>query len=252
MSTDLLSIGMNFERWQDAVEAAIATEQLQVKGEVRGGQLVQFTDASGAQINILAVEPFATFAGFSSVSRAFADVTMLNDVLALCEISDAAGNEIAAVTANLSQGPLLVDEGRLEFQPISFTALGMDIQLYSDAVSYENATGGVLGMAFSESAQLVDIGSGAKELNASLDFSAQVLEAEYRRNALTGCRFIHATVDGLFPFDVCIPDTISAELPAPGSVIVGRAVLAANLLAYSGGGGCGGSCACGSGGCGGH
>ena len=86
MSADLQSIGLGFDRWQDAVEAAIATNQLVVAGEIRGGQLIQFTDASGAQINILAVEPFATFAGFESVTQTFAHVSMVNDVLALCEI----------------------------------------------------------------------------------------------------------------------------------------------------------------------
>lgn len=49
-STDLFSIGLGFERWQDAVEAAIASNQLEVVGEVRGGQLIQYSDASGAQL----------------------------------------------------------------------------------------------------------------------------------------------------------------------------------------------------------
>lgn len=46
MSTDLKSIGLGFDRWQDAVEAAIATNELVVAGEIRGGQLIQFADAS--------------------------------------------------------------------------------------------------------------------------------------------------------------------------------------------------------------
>ena len=55
ISNDLAAIGLNFEKWQDAVEAAIATDRLAVTGEVRGGQLIQYADPSGAQLNILAV-----------------------------------------------------------------------------------------------------------------------------------------------------------------------------------------------------
>ena len=51
-NTEMQAIGLNFERWQDAVEAAIASDRLAVTGEVRGGQLIQFTDPSGAQLNI--------------------------------------------------------------------------------------------------------------------------------------------------------------------------------------------------------
>ena len=40
MSNDLLAIGMGFQKWQDAVEAAINTNNLAVSGEVRGGQLI--------------------------------------------------------------------------------------------------------------------------------------------------------------------------------------------------------------------
>ena len=38
-NTEMQAIGLDFERWQDAVEAAIATDRLAVTGEVRGGQL---------------------------------------------------------------------------------------------------------------------------------------------------------------------------------------------------------------------
>ena len=40
-NTEMQAIGLNFERWQDAVEAAIASDRLAVTGEVRGGQLIQ-------------------------------------------------------------------------------------------------------------------------------------------------------------------------------------------------------------------
>ena len=50
-----MALGMKFDKWQDAVEAAISTNKLSVTGEVRGGQLIQYADSSGAQINILAV-----------------------------------------------------------------------------------------------------------------------------------------------------------------------------------------------------
>lgn len=249
MSTDLKSIGLGFDRWQDAVEAAIATNELVVAGEIRGGQLIQFADASGAQINILAVEPYAAFAGFESVTQTFAHVSMVNDVLAFLEILDSFGTVLTSVTVNLSQGPLLVDQPTQEWQQVGVTALGIDTNVYPDAETYEAATGEVLGLLVSEGAQVVAAGSGAAAPDASASFSARVLDAEYRHNQLTGQRFIHATVDGAFPFDVCLPD--GDEVPAKGSVIAGTAMLTAAVLSpLSTGGGCGG---CGSScGCGGH
>lgn len=247
MSTDLKSIGLGFDRWQDAVEAAIATNELVVAGEIRGGQLIQFADASGAQINILAVEPYAAFAGFESVTQTFAHVSMVNDVLAFLEILDSFGTVLTSVTVNLSQGPLLVDQPTQEWQQVGVTALGIDTNVYPDAETYEAATGEVLGLLVSEGAQVVATGSGAAAPDASASFSARVLDAEYRHNQLTGQRFIHATVDGAFPFDVCLPD--GDEVPAKGSVIAGTAMLTAAVLSplSTGGGcgGCGGSCGCG-------
>lgn len=248
MSTDLKSIGLGFDRWQDAVEAAIATNQLVVTGETRGGQLIQYTDASGAQINILAVEPFATFAGFESITQTFAHISMVNDVLAFCEIVDPNGTVLTSITCNLSQGPLLVDEPTQSWQQVGVTALALDVQTYESPEAYESATGEILGLLVSEGAQLVAAGSGAAVPDASATFSARVLEAEYRNNQLTGQRFIHATVDGAFPFDVCLVD--APELPQKNSVIAGTAMLTASVLSPISGGGCGG---CGSGcGCGGH
>lgn len=246
MSTDLKSIGLGFDRWQDAVEAAIATNQLVVAGEIRGGQLIQYTDASGAQINILAVEPFATFAGFESVTQTFAHVSMVNDVLAFCEIVDPNGTVLTSITCNLSQGPLLVDQPTQSWQQVGVTALSLDARTYESPEAYEAATGEVLGLLVSEGAQVVAAGSGAAAPDASATFSARVLEAEYRHNQLTGQRFIHATVDGAFPFDVCLAD--APELPQKNSVIAGTAMLTASVLSPvsdGGCGGCGGGCACG-------
>ncbi|MCZ9308491.1 hypothetical protein ACUY3K_09175 [Corynebacterium uberis] len=245
MTADLKSIGLDFPRWQDAVEAAIASNRLQVAGEVRGGQLIQFADRSGAQIHILAVEPYATYAGFESITQTYAHVEMLTDVLALCEIIDPFGAEITTITCNLAQGPLLADQPRQDYQPLAVTALAMQTTIYPSAEDFENRTGEVLGVLISEGAQTVAAGTGAHTPDASAQFSARVLDAEYRTNELTGQRFIHATVDGPFPFDVCLPD--SPELPARDQVIAGTALLTAAIKAPVGGGcgGCGGSCGCG-------
>ncbi len=45
-NAEMEAIGLNFERWQDAVEAAISTNLLTVTGEIRDGQLIQFADPS--------------------------------------------------------------------------------------------------------------------------------------------------------------------------------------------------------------
>ncbi|MBC3185389.1 hypothetical protein H7347_02145 [Corynebacterium sp. zg-331] len=246
MSTDLKSIGLGFSTWQDAVEAAIASGALSVTGEVRGGQLIQFADRSGAQINILAVEPFATYAGFESVAQTYAHVDMLTDVVALCEIVDPLGNALATVTCNLAQGPLLAEDGQQQFQPLAVTALGIETVVYPSAVDYENATGDTVGTVLSDAARAVAEGSGGTAPDAGARFSARVLDAEYRTSELTGQRFIHATVDAAFPFDVCLPD--NPVLPQRDEIIAGKAVLVASVKAPLGGGCCGGgggSCGCG-------
>ncbi|PAT02927.1 MULTISPECIES: hypothetical protein [Corynebacterium] len=241
---DLAAIGLGFSKWQEAVEQAIATNRLEVTGEVRGGQLIQYGDPSGAQLNILAVEPFATFAGFASQTRTFAHITPLNDVVALADVVDPHGNTISSVTVNLAQGPLIVDEPTLQWQELGITALMLDQQRFDSTDAYLAANpGAVLGAVTSPGAEAVGNGA-ATTPDAAAQLSARVLDAEYRTSELTGQRFIHASVDGAFPFDVCLPD---GELPQRDSVIAGTAVLAGSIPAPSGGGcgGCGGSCGCG-------
>lgn len=244
ISSDLASIGLAFDKWQDAVESAIATNRLAVTGEVRGGQLIQYADPSGAQLNILAVEPFATFAGFDAVTRTYAHITPLNDVVALADIVDPRGGAIASATINLAQEPLLVDEPTLEWQELSLAALALSVERYASTDAYLALhPGAIVGAVASPGAEAVASGAAATP-DARAEFSGRVLEAEYRTSELTGQRFIHATVDAAFPFDVCLPD---GDLPERDSVIAGTAVLAGSIPNASGDGcgGCGGSCGCG-------
>lgn len=248
-NTEMQAIGLNFERWQDAVEAAIASDRLAVTGEVRGGQLIQFTDPSGAQLNILAVEPFATFIGFDAVTQGFAHVEMVNDVLALLEIIDPFGTTTAQVTANLAQGPLLVDEPLQQWQQISLTAMGLDVRTYDSAAAYEAAEGEFPALFESAGAKVISSGSGAKVPTPAASFAARVMESEWRTNELTGEKFAHLVMDGLFPFDLCLP-VGAGELPAKDSIVAGTAMLTASIELPSGGCGDGAGCGCGSGGCG--
>lgn len=237
MTADLLAIGMKFDTWQDAVEAAIASNRLSVTGEVRGGQLIQYADSSGAQINILAVEPFATFAGFEALSMCFAHISMITDVVALAQIIDYHEQEVALVTLNLAQGPLLVDQPEQRWQQLSLTALASGAKVFDGEaeVSYR-----------SPGAEMVTNGDGSAVPDAAFEFRARVLTAGYRTNALTQERFIHVTVDGAFPFDICLPD--SDTLPERNQIIEGYGVLVGSIAAPQGcgGGGCGsGGCGCG-------
>lgn len=244
ISNDLAAIGLNFDKWQDAVEAAIATDRLAVTGEVRGGQLIQYADPSGAQLNILAVEPFATFAGFDSVTRTYAHVTPINDVVALADVVDPRGNAMASLTVNLAQGPLLVDEPTLQWQELSVSALALSVENYTSTDAYLALhPGAVVGTVTSPGAEALASGA-ASTPDAQAEFSGRVLDAEYRTSELTGQRFIHASVDAAFPFDVCLPD---GDLPSRDSVIAGTAVMAGSIPTPTGGGcgGCGGSCGCG-------
>lgn len=246
---EMQAIGLNYERWQDAVEAAISTNQLAVTGEVRGGQLIQFADASGAQLNILAVEPFATFIGFDSVTQGFAHVSMINDVLAYLDIIDPFGTVLAQATANLAQGPLLVDEDTQQWQQVELTAMGLDVTHFDSTEAYESEKSSYPATFESEGAQIVASGSGAAAPTPGCTFAARVMESEWRHNQLTGQRFMHLVMDGVFPFDLCLPESFG-ELPAKDSVLAGMAMLTASIAMPTGGCGGEGGCGCGSGGCG--
>lgn len=248
MSEDLASIGLAFDRWQDAVEAAIATNRLAVTGVVRGGQLIQYADPSGAAINILAVEPYATWAGFAAETQVSGTIDMVNDVLALIEVFDRDGDVACTLTANLAQGPLFAEVGPQPPQPLAITALGLGVRTFDSPAAYEAETGEVFGVLLSEGAALVTSGSGAEVPHAGAQFSARVASAEYRTSTLTGQRFVHATVSGPFAFDVCLPG--DGPVPKTGQVIAGTALVTAEVLTT---GGCGsGGCGCGGCGCGGH
>lgn len=244
---ELAALGMAFPRWQDAVEAAIGTQRLAVTGEVRGGQLIQYSDPSGAQLNILAVEPYATFVGFAAQTSAFGHVTMLNNVLALIDIVDPYGETVTSATANLAQGPLLVDEDTQQWQQVGLTALGLEV-----AEADPNTAESEPDLFRSAGAEIVAAGSGAQTPTPAVEFSGRVMEAEWQDNALTGQRFMHVMVDGKVPFDLCLPESFGA-LPAQDTVLTGRALLTASIVAPGAGcGSGGGGCGCGSCGCGGH
>ncbi|PRQ10557.1 hypothetical protein C1Y63_10945 [Corynebacterium sp. 13CS0277] len=254
MEYGLASIGMSFDTWQQAMQAAIASGRLEVTGEIRGGQLVQFSDPSGAQLNMLAVEPYATYAGFASTAAANAHVTMVNDVLALAEIVTDNGTPISTITCNLAQGPLLVEEPTLEWEQLALTAMGMDVAVFDNSEAFRAAGGQAVGLVVSQGAAVVATGDGSRVPDASAQIAVEVVGAEYRYTALTNQRFIHLDVISPVPMDVCIPDT--PALPAPGSIVAGTAMLVGSIKPPAGcgdGDGCGsGGCGCGSGGCGSH
>ncbi|MFH0410739.1 hypothetical protein ACG98H_01340 [Corynebacterium sp. L4756] len=250
--SEMQALGFDFERWQDVVEQAIATNQLTVTGEIRGGQLIQFNDASGAQLNILAVEPFSTYIGFDGITQAFAHVSMVNDVLSYLNIITPNGDTIAEITANLAQGPLLAEVEEQQWQQIGITAMGLAVKAYESAEAFESEEGSYPALFESDGAEVINSGNGAATPTPGARFAARVLESEWRHNQLSGKKFMHIVLDGAFPFDLCLPATFG-ELPAKDAVLAGTALMTANVLTpMSGGCGSGGGCSCGSGGCGGH
>ncbi|MDU0477885.1 hypothetical protein QVA66_01375 [Staphylococcus chromogenes] len=247
MTREMLSIGMNFSRWQDAVEAAIASEKLEVTGEVRGGQLIDFVDDSGAMMTILAAEPFTTFSGFAGASSVDAHVSMINDVLALSDIVNDEGYHVASVVSTLAQGPLLVDEPTQQWQQLGLSALAVDVNVVTDGA--EDA----IGSFTSQGAEIVTAGSAASP-DATFVATLQLDTVETRTNATTGDTFVHATTHSPFALDVLLPGSLASCVA--GDVVSGSFLLAGRIIPPAGCGGddgCGsGGCGCGSGGCGGH
>ena len=261
MTSDLKSIGLDYPRWQDAIEAAIATEHLSVIGEVRGGQLVRFEDPSGARLHILGVEPFSSFAGFGGLTQVTAHVSALDDVLALVEIvdddpsSETFDTVTATATCNLAQAPLLVDEGTQTFEHVNLAGLAMEVAVDDDADAYHARTGDKAGECrFTGAAPIVGGSAGSKAPNASAFISGVVNAAVKRTNRTTGQEFWFVHVAAPVPMDLCLPADVS---PAPevGKVVGGMFLMVGDVIAPSGcGDSCGdGGCGCGSGGsCGTH
>lgn len=254
---DLASIGMAFNSWQEAVEAAIASNRLSVTGELRGGQLISFDDPSGARITILAVEPFATFAGFDSAATNQAHVSMVNDVLGVVDILDVNDNVIASVAAHIAQGPLLVDEPTQQWQPVGITGLAVDAEYFPtpEAAWAAAARRGVgsedttLPFIHSRGIEIINQGA-ATTPDASAIVIAKIAHAEYRINTVTNTKFQHLTLEGPWALDITVAD--NQPLPQAGEYVVAHVVLSAAIAAPAGCGGGNGGCGCGAGGCGSH
>jgi hypothetical protein len=255
MIPELKSVGLDFSRWQDALEAAYGTGALRVTGEVRDGQVLQYDDPSGARLVILAVPPYGSFASFSGGAETTAHLSMADDIVGVLDIvADSpmlqvraeGAPVIASLTATVAQGPLLSEEGTLTYQPMQVTALAGDVSVHR--TRDDAARAGVLRVGSVESTGLADLNSGAVAPHAAGTVAVEVAAAERRTAALTGQSFWVCTVTAPFEFSVVLPDNGEDALPA-GTIIAGPVQFTATAVdpASCSSGGCG----CGSGGCGG-
>ncbi|MCG7269066.1 hypothetical protein QP995_04210 [Corynebacterium sp. MSK032] len=259
MTTDLRSIGMDYPSWRDAMEAAIASDNLSVIGEVRGGQLVRFEDSSGARLHILGVEPFSTYAGFAGSPTVTAHVSSVDDVLALVEIveddpsSDNFDKVIEVATCLLSQGPMIVDAGTQTFEHVALSALATDFTLDASIEEYEKRTGATpTTLDFEGAKAIVGDQVGKTSPSATVKLAGVINNSRKHVNELTGKKFWVLNLALPTPMDVLVPG--GDEAPQPGMVVSGTFSLTGEIIPPQGcGGGCGdGGCGCGDGGCGGH
>ncbi|MEJ6548296.1 hypothetical protein PQI66_01905 [Corynebacterium sp. USCH3] len=255
MIPELKSVGLDFTRWQDALEAAYGTGALRVTGEVRDGQVLQYDDPSGARLVILAVPPYGSFASFSGGPETSAHLSMVDDIVGVLDIvADSpmlqiraeGAPVIASLTATVAQGPLLADEGTLTYQPVQVSALAADVAVHRSRD--DAARAGVLRVGSVESTGLTDLNSGAVAPHATATVAVEITAAERRTAALTGQPFWVCTVNAPFSFSVVLPDAGGDDL-APGTILAGDVQFTATAVdpASCSSGGCG----CGSGGCGG-
>lgn len=263
---ELASVGFNFPQWQEALEAAYASGNLMVVGEVEGGQVLQYTDASGAGLTILAAPPFGSFAGFADPNeyrRTSGHVSMIDSIIGVIDIvEDSPMLQVTAqsapiihsLTATVAQGPMIADQEPLEYQPISVSALATNLRIYPD--SSEFAKSGGLKIGTIESKGLADMNSGASAPHAQATINVEVSEATTLTNELTGQDFLALTVRQLFEFTILVPvdhpDLGGAEssLQGPGAIVSGDVQFAVHInnpsACGSGSGGCGSSdCGCG-------
>lgn len=257
MIPELRSVGLDFARWQDALEAAYGSGALRVTGEVRDGQVLQYDDPSGARLVILAVPPYGSFASFSGGGQTSAHLSMINDIIGLVDVvADSPLLQIGAqeapvlstLTATVAQGPMLADEGELRYQPVELTALAAQVGVYR--TRDEAARAGILSVGQVESTGAQALNSGSVAPHAGATITVEVAGAERRTTALTGQPFWVCAVTAPFDFTVVVPaapDSTESDTPAPGTILSGDVQFTLTAVdPASCGGGCGdGGCGCG-------
>ena len=256
MIPELRSVGLEFTRWQDALEAAYGSGALRVTGEVRDGQVLQYDDPSGARLVILAVEPYGSFASFSGGVETAAHLSMIDDIVGvldivadtpLLQVRGQGAPVIASVTATVAHGPLLSEDGALEYQPVQVSALAANVGVHT--TPEDAAMAGVLRVGTVESKGMADLNSGATAPHSTATIAVEVASADRRTTALTGQRFWVCTVNAPFAFTVVVPDSPDTPEISTGTILSGDVQFTATAVdpASCSSGGCG----CGSGGCGG-
>lgn len=257
MIPELRSVGLDFARWQDALEAAYGSGALRVTGEVRDGQVLQYDDPSGARLVILAVPPYGSFASFSGGAETSAHLSMVDDIIGLVDvvadtpllqIGAQEAPVLATVTATVAQGPMLADEGELRYQQVQLTALAAQVGVYR--TRDEAVRAGILSVGQVESTGATALNSGAVAPHSGARITVETTGAELRTTALTGQPFWVCSVSAPFDFTVVIPadpDATAQDAPAPGTILSGdvQFTLTVSDPASCGGGcgdGCGGGC----------
>lgn len=260
MIPELRSVGLDFARWQDALEAAYGTGALRVTGEVRDGQVLQYDDPSGARLVILAVPPYGSFASFSGGVETSAHLSMVNDIVGLVDvvadnpllqISAHDAPVLSTLTATVAQGPMLVDEGEIRYQPVQLTALAARVDVHR--TREEAARAGILSVGQVTSTGAEDLTSGSLAPHAGAQITVEITGSERRTTALTGQPFWVCSVSAPFDFTVVIPADAqdpTAAPPAAGTILSGEvqftltAVDPASCQGSCGDGGCGGCDGC--------
>ncbi|MDN6438164.1 MAG: hypothetical protein L0K27_01710 [Corynebacterium nuruki] len=266
MIPELRSVGLDFLRWQDALEAAYGSGALRVTGEVEDGQVLQYDDPSGARLVILAAPPYGSFASFSGGVGTTAHLSMVNDIVGvldivadtpLLQIGAQDAPVLATLTATVAQGALLAESGELSYQPVQLTALAADLAVY--AGPDEAARAGVLRVGVVDSRGAADLNSGGVTPHAAATVALEVVEAERRTTALTGQPFWVCRVQAPFDFTVVLSATAGADgadgsgdavTVEPGSILAGEVQFTATATDPAAcSGGCGDGCGSGSCGC---
>ncbi|WOH95268.1 hypothetical protein [Corynebacterium urealyticum] len=262
---ELSSVGLAYPQWQDALEAAYASGQLSVIGEVSGGQVLQYADTSGATLTILAAPPYGSFVGLHPAGQlsTTGHVTMVNDLIGIVDIvadspmlqvSGASAPIIASFTATVGQGPMIAEQEPLEYQPLSISALATDVRIFPDAVAFAESGGTEVGSVSSRG--LSELNNGSTSPHAQATVAVEVSEAELKTNELNGQQFWALTCRR--PFEFCLAvaadhpdlptDATRPPFATPGAVISGdvQFAISINDPGACSPGGCGsGDCGCG-------
>jgi hypothetical protein len=229
-----------------------ARRQARPIGSGGGTDVYRFEDPSGARL-VLGVDSAGrvvqALPSFAAPAEAWlAHVRRANSAVAIADLVDAEGEQLSQLAVELEQRQLLGDPTSAPVAA-ALVALGNEVRLFEDVAAFHAAPDSLLvpggdpdeprpetlpeGISWpvrvsAGSFTSYGVWGEPAEARATARMAGVVTSAEVRVVALTGQRFVAATVDSICPMTVCYPDR-GEPVPVPGAVIAGSVFMVGSI-----------------------